>query len=623
MTRLRTHSQKAGLSRFCLTLVAAAAGSCTGTDSGIGLGPGPYIDEPSGAQAAIIAQPLTPRAAVSLGSYNADIRQSSVSGISSGGYMAVQLHLAFSSIFAGAGIFAGGPYHCAGGGLTPALTTCTQGSPDVNSLITATDSRAKSGDLDSTDNLRTQKIWLFSGTKDTTVRRSVMDALLRYYQHYVPAANIVYKTDINAAHAHITDSYGNSCTTSGSPYINNCGYDAAGALLQHIYSDAGALSPRNTGTLSGQLIQFDQSEFLASPASRSMDSTGWVYVPDACAKKEPCKVHVALHGCEQTQAQIRDAYYGHAGYNQWADTNHLIVLYPQALVSNLSPSNPKGCWDWWGYNDAASFDTKRGAQMAAIKKMVDRLTSGFVAFPAPTGLVVTGSDDTSVSLAFDAVAGAAGYNVYRASGGAFTRANGALLTATAYKDAGLTAGTAYSYFVRAVSTTGAEGAPSTTVSAATTGHPPLPAPGNLTVAGTTAASVSLTFTASAGAAGYNVYRAASAGGTPSKVNTALVTGTAFTDSGLSAATTYYYVVTAQSPAGVESAPSGQVAATTAAAATCYRDNNWNHFTAGRATFCAGYACAVGSGQNMGLLNILVTTTLKQTAPSYYVIGTCP
>ena len=27
--------------------------------------------------------------------------------------------------------------------------------------------------------------------------------------------------------------------------------------------------------------------------------------------------------------------------------------------------------------------------------------------------------------------------------------------------------------------------------------------------------------------------------------------------------------------------------------------------------------------SMGLLNILVTTTLKQTGPSYYVIGTCP
>jgi len=622
MTEPRIARNRARLAAWGLSLLAAAtaAGSCTGTDP----------DEPSpGAAPAVLGQrlgPALPTAAVSLGAYNADIHQTSVSGISSGGYMAVQLHVAFSSIMTGVGVFAGGPYHCAGGGLTPALTTCTQGSPavDVSSLIGITDRRAAAGDLDATAALAGQRVWLFSGTRDTTVRPAVMDALLKYYQHYVPAANIAYKNDLNAAHAHITDSYGNACTTSSSPYINNCGYDGPGALLSHIYAGGGALAPRNSGTLSGQLIQFDQSEFVPSPASKSMDNTGWVYVPDACKKGEPCKVHVALHGCEQSQGKINDAYYAHAGYNQWADTNHLIVLYPQAVVSNLSPSNPKACWDWWGYNDAATFDTKRGAQMAAIKKMVDRLTSGSAALPAPTGLKVTGSDDTSVSLAFDAVAGAAGYNVYRASGGGLGKVNGTMVTATTYKDAGLTAGTSYSYQVRAVSGTLAEGAPSAVVIAMTTGHPPvLAAPGDLKVTATTAASVSLAFTASPGAAGYNIYRAASAGGTASRVSGGLLGGTTFTDSGLAAATTYYYTATAQSPAGVESPPSAEVAATTAAAATCYRDNNWNHFLAGRATFCAGFACAVGSGQNLGLLNILVVTTLKQTAPSYYVIGTCP
>lgn len=625
MTRPAIRRKKAGLAPFCLSVLAAGAGSCTGP------GTGASPDEPGPVASLSQSLPVPPRAAVSLGSYNADISQSSVSGISSGGYMAVQLDLAFSSIFAGVGVLAAGPYHCAGSGLTAvtvALTTCAQGSPavDVNSLISATDRRAASGDIDATSNLSRQKVWLFSGTRDTTVKRPVVDALLRYYQHYVPAANIAYKNDINAAHAHITDSYGNSCTTVGSPYINNCGYDAAGALLQHIYSSSGTLSPRNTGTLSGQLIQFDQSEFIENPASKSMDTTGWVYVPAACARKEPCKVHIALHGCEQSQPQIHDAYYAHGGYNQWADTNHIIVLYPQAIASSFSPTNPKACWDWWGYNDAATYDTKRGAQMAAIKKMVDRLTSGFAALPAPTGLVVKGSADTSVSLAFDAVAGATGYSVYRApgGGGTFTRITGAPITATAYTDTGLSPGTTYAYQVRAVSSSGTEGAASSPVSATTTGHAPPPSvPGNLTVSGTTASSVSLSFTASPGAAGYNVYRSATAGGTASKVNPTLLSGTTFTDSGLSAATTYYYVVTAQNSAGEESAPSGQVAATTAAAATCYRDNNWNHYLAGRATSCSGFACAVGSGQNMGLLNILITTTLKQTGPSYYVIGTCP
>ena len=54
---------------------------------------------------ASVAPPLKP--------FNADLGQSSVSGLSSGAFMTVQLHLAHSSTFVGAGIIAGGPFRCA------------------------------------------------------------------------------------------------------------------------------------------------------------------------------------------------------------------------------------------------------------------------------------------------------------------------------------------------------------------------------------------------------------------------------------------------------------------------------------------------------------------------------
>lgn len=44
---------------------------------------------------------------------NADITHTTVSGISSGAYMAVQMHFAYSQFIKGAGVFAGGPYLCA------------------------------------------------------------------------------------------------------------------------------------------------------------------------------------------------------------------------------------------------------------------------------------------------------------------------------------------------------------------------------------------------------------------------------------------------------------------------------------------------------------------------------
>ncbi len=563
-----------------------------------------------------------------LGAYNADIHQTSVSGISSGGYMAVQMHVAFSSIMKGAGIFAGGPYHCSGssGSTREALTTCTIASPhapDVKSLIQVTDQRAAAGSIDATANLSAQKVWLFSGTQDNTVKRPVMDALQQYYQHYLPAANLFYQTDLAAGHAQITDTYGSACGTTQAPYINNCGYDGAGLLFQQIY---GALNPRATGTLGGQLIQFDQSQFLGNPGQKGMDTTGWVYVPSACAGNQPCRIHVAFHGCEQYQGKIGSTYYTHAGYNEWADNNNIIVLYPQTVSSNSSPGNPKGCWDWWGYNDGNTYDTRDGDQMAAIKKMIDRLTSGHPALPAPTGLSASAVGDASLTLSWNSVAGAGGYKVYRgtSAGGPFVAVNVTMITGTTYGDSGLSSGTAYYYEVRALDGGGSAGLPSDVLSVTTTGTPPsiLP-PTGLAASATTTSGISLKWTGATGASGYNLYRSTAADGATTQANGAPVTGIHFTDSGLAASTTYYYVATSLDKAGTESAASTQVSGTTAAASTCYSDNNWNHFVAGRATFCLGNACAVGSGQNMGFLNILYHTTLKKTAPNYYVIGTCP
>ena len=68
-------------------------------------------------------------------------------------------------------------------------------------------------------------------------------------------------------------------------------------------------------------------------------------------------------------------------------------------------------------------------------------------------------------------------------------------------------------------------------------------------------------------------------------------------------------------------PPAAVSATTAAAAVCFRDNNWNHYRAGRASICGGSACAVGSGRTWAFVRR--NGPEKQTGPSYYVIGTCP
>ncbi len=52
-------------------------------------------------------------------------------------------------------------------------------------------------------------------------------------------------------------------------------------------------------------------------------------------------------------------------------------------------------------------------------------------------------------------------------------------------------------------------------------------------------------------------------------------------------------------------------------------SNFAHVQAGRAHDNLGFAHANGSNQRMGLNNIFFSTTLAETAPDFYVVGSCP
>jgi poly(3-hydroxybutyrate) depolymerase len=156
---------------------------------------------------------------------------------------------------------------------------------------------------------------------------------------------------------------GLACDTFGTPFIHACDYDAAGLLLAALY---GKLEPRTEAT--GELRTVDQP---GGPGAEMLE-TGYLYVPAACTAGESCGVHVALHGCAQSRAFVDDAFARGAGYNEWAESNRLLVLYPQADASQVAPTNPYGCWDWWGYT-SGDYATQGGAQVRVIKAMIDRL----------------------------------------------------------------------------------------------------------------------------------------------------------------------------------------------------------------------------------------------------------
>ncbi|AOZ51095.1 extracellular catalytic domain type 2 short-chain-length polyhydroxyalkanoate depolymerase [Chromobacterium vaccinii] len=317
------------------------------------------------------ALPLAAWAADPLPAFHGDAKQSSVSGLSSGAFMAAQYQVAYSASVVGAGVVAGGPYYCAQGSL-PGTVACMAGPPPQPAQLLASAKQfAAAGRIDPLADLAKRRVYLFSGTQDNTVRTPVVDAAASFFQLAgVPAAQIAYQKQLPAGHAQITPAYGNDCGATASPYINHCswqgqGYDQAGLILQHIY---GALQAK-ASALTGRIVRFNQKPYAA--AGSSLADEGFVYVPRACAEGEACKVHIALHGCQQYAGKAGDAFYAHAGYNNWADSNRILVLYPQTTTS---AANPQGCWDWFGYTGPA-YAWKSGLQMRALKAMADRLVS--------------------------------------------------------------------------------------------------------------------------------------------------------------------------------------------------------------------------------------------------------
>jgi poly(3-hydroxybutyrate) depolymerase len=307
-------------------------------------------------------------------------RTVTVSGVSSGAYMAVQFHVAHSATVRGAGAIAGGPYDCAQGSAWTALGGCMEPRPwsplpEPAALARIARSLAAAGAIDPLERLAKSRVWLFSGTSDETVSSEVVEATRRFYLTVAPDADVALENGVPAGHGMVTDGAGNACSTTRTPFIVDCGYDAAGILLKHLLGALAAPAAR----LSGRVIEFDQKEFAdGAPAAISLADSGYAYVPAACARLR-CRVHVVFHGCRQSAAIIGERFVREAGYNRWAESNRLIVLYPQTIprygfgVGALNfVLNPRACWDWWGYTDSR-YATKRGAQIRVVQAMVERL----------------------------------------------------------------------------------------------------------------------------------------------------------------------------------------------------------------------------------------------------------
>jgi fibronectin type 3 domain-containing protein/archaellum component FlaG (FlaF/FlaG flagellin family) len=181
--------------------------------------------------------------------------------------------------------------------------------------------------------------------------------------------------------------------------------------------------------------------------------------------------------------------------------------------------------------------------------------SGTTTLSAPTDLSVSAQTVSSLTINWSLVPGASSYRIYRSA--AFDGLYNQIGTpaAASYTDTGLSSGTRYYYKVSAVDNE-AESAQSVSVSGTTR----LSAPSGLNVSSAATGSITLNWSSVPEASSYKVYRSTRADSTSypyNQIGTSVATS--YTDTGLSAGTTYYYKVVAVN-GGEESDKSGYISA---------------------------------------------------------------
>lgn len=151
-------------------------------------------------------------------------------------------------------------------------------------------------------NIASHPLYFYRGTHDTCYRTGAEELTLSFYARLTldrgDANRVAYEGSVGSNHAQPTVAYGAPCGGKGDPkfsYIEACGYDGAGAVLQHMYGNnlTKPVKPYDPA----RLIEFDQSAYwlnashpelknpgLPTDGSAGTSDRAYAYVPSRCVK---------------------------------------------------------------------------------------------------------------------------------------------------------------------------------------------------------------------------------------------------------------------------------------------------------------------------------------------------
>lgn len=311
----------------------------------------------------------------------------SVIGVSSGGYMASQLAVAWPERFAGLGVISAGPWGCAQGSLSLALTQCmltTKGPIDLHAISERYQSYLERELVGTPQQLSTLRVYHWHGDADSVVAPAIGQSLTQQLERWLANPEQQLETIVDGGAAHgwpvgrdvfTDDTRAADCAEGGGNHLLNCDRQVAQEALDWLHgpvADKEAVRDESANTSQGQLVRFDQSDFDA----RGLADEGYLFIPQSCATGG-CPVTVALHGCDMSASDGNTSFVRHSGLNERAAREGRLVLYPQAKPSM---ANPQGCWDWWGFTESSwqlnpLHDSRDGRQVSALMQMLDQLQS--------------------------------------------------------------------------------------------------------------------------------------------------------------------------------------------------------------------------------------------------------
>lgn len=302
----------------------------------------------------------------SFSSHSTDQIKYTISGISSGGFMANQMGTIFSSQFSGVGTVAGGFYYCAqdylpkkvkedantigtgdlflfepttqiltdtlnpfviltganpgswfrpqkGNPIYQSVAVC-MGRPDKAKLpMDYLSANVESKLIDPLSNLADQKVFIYHGKADSVLKVKMQEKLKSYYLSVgVKESNIATLTG-EGSHNFPTDrTDGIACEKEEVPYVSSCNLNVAGKILDHLIDENLTRADFNKD----HIYIVDQTTNLLNTSKEEKDWVtpvtsiapyAYLYASNKCLNHpESCHMHIALHGCKMSDSYNED-----------------------------------------------------------------------------------------------------------------------------------------------------------------------------------------------------------------------------------------------------------------------------------------------------------------------------